>query len=159
MIFRLACLFCFLFLSNISYAQLTIKGTVLSENPVKASVHIQGEKVEHDMYLYKKSDIEVGGKTVRRTRYDLPWAIVKDRNYTLRFTDGDIQKVMFVHGAVPSDIIPKQKYIIDIDLTQKDNADIMIVVFWSKIANAFLAMPMTERDEIMRHSYDPSIWQ
>ena len=156
---RFTCLIFTILSFLICDAQLTIKGTVLSENPVSASIHIQDERNDHHVYLYKKNDIEVGGRRVRRTKYELPWDIAKDRNYTLRFTDGSIQKVMFVHGAVPADIIPKQKYIIDIDLTNKENADVMIVIFWSKLADAFLAMPMTELDEIIRHSYDPSIWE
>ncbi|HKL02391.1 MAG TPA: hypothetical protein VJ911_01900, partial [Cryomorphaceae bacterium] len=88
-----------------------------------------------------------------------PWAIGKNVNHTLKFTDGTVEKVVFVHGPVPDDIMPKQKFVLDIDLTNPDNADVMLVIFWSTEERAYIALPLDEMEKIKRKAYDPSIWE
>jgi hypothetical protein len=148
----------FLFSENLN-AQLKVYGTVYSEGPVRASVDVEGEPDTYFLYLKPKKDVEWNGQMVKQTKYQLPWEVKKNVNHTIKFTDGTVEKTVFIHGPVPEEISPKQKFIIDIDLTNPDNADVMLVVFWSTIDKAYLALPLTELEKIKEHSYEPSFWE
>jgi len=156
---RIFILFSLILLSITCQGQLKIYGTVYSEGPVRASVDVAGEPDTYFLYLKAKKDIEWNGRVVKQTKYQLPWEVVKNVNHTIKFTDGTVEKTVFIHGPVPDEIAPKQKFIIDIDLTNPDNADVMLVVFWSAIEKAYIALPLTELKKIKEHSLEPSFWE
>ncbi len=146
------------FTANGLRAQLFIKGDLYSEGPVRASFKMNEDTTTHFLYLEAKKKTQRNGMEVHQTKYELPWDIVKGDDYTISFTDGTVEKVIFVQGAVPKDVVPKQKFIIDIDLTNSRNADVMLVVFYSTELREYTALPYTELEEIKRQSADPTIW-
>ncbi len=139
-------------------AQLFIKGDLFSEGPVRASFKMNKDTTTYFMYLEAKKKTQRNGMEVHQTKYELPWDIQRGDDYTISFTDGTVEKVIFVQGAVPENVIPKQKFIIDIDLTNSRNADVMLVVFYSMDLREYTALPYTELEEIKRQSADPTIW-
>ncbi|MCA1764258.1 MAG: hypothetical protein LC664_14890 [Flavobacteriales bacterium] len=140
-------------------AQLKLYGKIYSEGVVRATLDVEGESDTYFLYLNPKGETEWNGQIVKETKYKLPWPIGKNVNHTLKFTDGTVEKVVFVHGPVPEDIVPKQKFILDIDLTNPDNAGVMLVIFWSKKERAYVALPLDEMDKIKEQAYDASIWE
>ncbi|MFN2430526.1 MAG: hypothetical protein ABR574_10950 [Cryomorphaceae bacterium] len=140
-------------------AQLKLYGKIYSEGVVRATLNVEGEPDTYFLYLKPKGETEWNGQKVQETKYKLPWPIGKNVNHTLKFTDGTVEKVVFVHGPVPEDIVPKQKFILDIDLTNPDNAGVMLVIFWSKKERAYVALPLDEMDKIKEQAYDASIWE
>lgn len=153
---------CFLLLIgsySIVQAQLKLYGKIYSEGVVRATLDVEGESDTYFLYLKPKGETEWNGQKVQETKYKLPWPIGKNVNHTLKFTDGTVEKVVFVHGPVPENIVPKQKFILDIDLTNPDNADVMLVIFWSTKENAYVALPLDEMEKIKQQAYDPSIWE
>lgn len=99
------------------------------------------------------------GQQVFRTKYEFPWDVVKDYNHTIKITDGTVEKILFVDGSVPEETLPKQKFILDIDLTDPESADMMIVVFWSLKDDGYVALPYTELEDIRKRCVDPSVYK
>ncbi len=140
-------------------AQLKLRGVIYSEGPIQAALSVESYPETHFLYLDTKHNVDWNGQKVFKTNYDLPWDVVKDYNHTIKFTDGTVEKIVFIDGTVPEDIVPKQKYFLDIDLTNQSTADVMIVVFWSLQDDAYVALPYTEVEEIRRRCVDPSIYK
>lgn len=139
--------------SSISYGQLKIYGTVYSNGPVRTSFKIEGLNKNNFLYLDPKANTTIGGEEVRQTKYSLPWSMSPEYNYTIKFTDGTVEKEIYVRGAVPNGLIPKQKFVIDIDLT--DDSEDKFVVMWSRVENSYVAIPLSEMELISEKGFTP----
>jgi hypothetical protein len=148
----------FLLIGN-AKAQLRMKGTIFSNGPVQIALSIETYHETHFMYLEELDEVQRNGEEVFRSNYDLPWLIVKDYNHTIKVTDGTVEKIIFVQGDVPDNIIPKQTYQIDIDLTDDSNADMLLVVFWSLPDDSYIALPYAELETIKAKCMDPFFWE
>lgn len=148
-----------IFTTFCAQAQLRLRGFIYSEGPIQASLKVESYPDTHFLYLDTKHGVEFNGREVFRTRYDLPWDVVKDYNHTIKFTDGTVEKIVFVDGSVPEDIVPKQKFYLDIDLTNGETADEMVVVFWSLPDDEYIALPLSQLAVIREKCMDPSIWK
>lgn len=146
-------------LSGNARAQLNIRGTVFSEGPIQVSLSIETYHETHFTYVDTLKQVKLNGQKVYKSDYVLPWAIVKDYNHTIKFNDGTFEKIIFVHGDVPDDIIPKQNYKIDVDLTDVSSDDILLVVFWSLPDDAYIALPYGELETIKAKCMNPSFWE
>jgi len=135
------------------WAQLKLYGMIYSDGPVRASFKVEGLNKNNFLYLDPKPKTTMDGETVRQTKYSLPWDMSKDYNYTIKFTDGNVEKEIYIRGAAPDGIVPKQKFIIDIDLT--DSTEDKLVVLWSRAENSYVAIPLSEMEMISEKGFTP----
>lgn len=140
-------------------AQLKLRGVIYSQGPVQVALSVETYSETHFLYLTEGVETEKDGYMVIREEYDFPWDIVKDYNHTLKFTDGTAEKIIFVDGNVPDYILPKQKFIINIDLTNPASSNDMLVIFWSLLRDEYVAFRYEEIEEIRRQCVDPSVYK
>lgn len=141
-----------------SLGQLRLKGTVYSESIVKASVKALGITDWMDVYFSPPKKIKNDGLIYIQTKYEIPWAIEKGTDHAIRFTDGLVEKMIFVSGAVPENINPRQKFIIDIDLVESHEPDMTLIVFWSIVSESYKAMPLSQLPQIIEEADPHFIW-
>lgn len=140
-------------------SQLVIKGIIYSDNIVMASVEPQHSHEREVLYLYPLKKNEEGADSEFSTKYEVPIRMLKNENYILRFTDGKVQKMVYVSGAVPEEIIPKQKFRIDIDLVSNDESDMTLIIFWSISQSSYRALPLSQINEIRSDAQPDFFWE
>lgn len=149
-----------LFVSNSKcFSQLAIRGTIYSDNIVTASIEPEHIHEREPLYLYPTKKSGVDESTEFFTKYEVPERLVKNENYIIRFTDGTVEKVVYVSGAVPEEIIPKQKFHLDIDLKGKEEPDMTLIIFWSMSQSSYRALPLSRIDEIRSDSDPDFFWE
>jgi len=141
-----------------AHAQLIIKGTVYSESIVKATVTAQRVTDLEPVYLAPAKKIKNDGMTYYQTKYEVPWGMDKGIDHVVKFTDGLVDKMIYVSGAIPKGINPKQKYIIDIDLIESDNPDMTLIVFWSMESMSYKALPLSKLRTIREEAHPDFLW-
>lgn len=152
-------LFAFFAGSISGFSQLVIKGIIYSDNIVSASVEPEHSHERAVLYLYPTKKNGDGADSEFSTKYEVPERMVKNENYVLRFTDGKVEKIVFVSGAVPQEITPKQKFRIDIDLVSTDEPDMTLIVFWSLSQSSYRALPLSQIEEIRADSHSDFFWE
>lgn len=139
-------------------AQLQIKGSVYSESIVRATVKAQGITGWREVYFSSSKKIKNDGLIYYRTKYEIPWKMEKGIDHAIKFTDGLVEKMIFVSGIIPEDIYPKQKFTIDIDLVESDEPDMTLIVFWSIPSSSFKALPLSQLKTIKREAHPDFKW-
>ncbi len=141
------------------FSQLVIKGVIYSDNLVMASLKSEHSLEREVLYLYppRKNDGEEDTKF--STKYQVPERMVKNENYILRFTDGKVEKMVYISGAVPKDIAPKQKFRIDIDMLSNDESDMTLIVYWSISQSSYRALPLSQINEIRSDASPDFFWE
>lgn len=139
-------------------AQLRIKGNVYSESIVRATVKAQGITDWREVYFAESKKIKNDGLIYYRTKYEIPWKLEKGIDHAIRFTDGLVEKMIFVSGIIPEEIYPKQKFTIDIDLVESDEPDMTLIVFWSITSSSFKALPLSQIETIKREAHPAFKW-
>src|SRR5690554_4546663 len=141
-----------------SEAQLRIKGTIYSESIVRATVKAHGITDWREVYFSQSKKIKNDGLIYYRTKYEIPWKMDKGIDHAIRFTDGLVEKMIFVSGTIPEDIYPKQKFTIDIDLVLGIEPDMTLIVFWSIPSSSFKALPLSQLELIKREAHPDFKW-
>lgn len=141
-----------------SNAQLRIQGNVYSESLVRATVKAPGITDWREVYFAPPKKIKSDGLIYYRTKYEVPWQIEKGIDHAIRFTDGLVEKMIFVSGVIPEDIYPKQKFTIDIDLVESDEPDMTLIVFWSIPSSSFKALPLSKLETIKSEAHPDFVW-
>ena len=141
-----------------SNAQLKIVGNVYSESYVRATVKAQGITDWREVYFSRPKRIKNDGLVYYRTKYEIPWNIDKGIDHAIKFTDGLVEKMIFVSGVVPQDIYPKQKFTIDIDLVEGIEPDMTLIVFWSIPSSSYKALPLSQLDVIKQEAHPDFKW-
>lgn len=138
------------FLTNLSsgFSQLTMRGVIYSDGIVKATIQRGQTDNRQALYLYAPQEKINKNDTTYTTKYEVPGRLVKNKDYILRFTDGTVEKIVYVSGAIPESIVPKQKFRIDIDLTDHPEPEMTLIVFWSISQSSYRALPLSKLDEI-----------
>jgi len=149
---------CALIYSNSSLAQLKISGTVISEGPVEIKLTHLSDGNTYVLEGLKTRPMEHEGETIWKTKYSFPYGFEKNYEYAIRFTDGTVEKTIIIHGPVPEGLWPKQKYEVDIDLTDAGSSDQTLVVYWSEIHDEYRSRPAYEMERINAEAYQPLIW-
>ena len=139
-------------------AQLRIKGTIYSESIVRATVKAPGITDWQEVYFAAPKRKKNDGLTYYRTKYEIPWQLEKGIDHAIRFTDGLVEKMIFVSGVIPEEIYPKQKFIIDIDLVESEEADMTLIVFWSIPSSSFKALPLSQLGIIINEAHPNFRW-
>lgn len=139
-------------------AQLRIQGTIYSESIVRATVKAPGITDWRELYTATPKRIKNDGLIYYRTKYEVPWQMEKGIDHAIRFTDGLVEKMIFVSGVIPEDIYPRQKFIIDIDLVESDEPDMTLIVFWSIPSNSYKALPLSQLETIKREAHPNFKW-
>ncbi len=142
-----------------SYAQLIIKGTVYSESIVRATVTAQRITDLEPVYLAPARKVKNDGMTYYQTKYEVPWRMDKGIDHVIKFTDGLVEKMIYVSGAIPKEINPRQKYIIDIDLIESKNPDMTLIVFWSMNSMSYKALPLSKLRTIRKEAHHDFHWE
>lgn len=138
--------------------QLTIKGTIYSEGLAIATVSAQGITGMEDVYLGPEKKVSRDGLDYYERKYEVPWRIEKGVDHVIKFTDGLVEKIVYISGVVPSGINPKQKFIIDIDLIEYENADMTLIVFWSMTSSSYKGLPLSKLDQIREEAHNDFYW-
>lgn len=152
-------LFAFFAGSISCFSQLVIKGIIYSDNIVMASVRSEHSLEREVLYLYPPKKNDEGEDSEFSTKYEVPERMVKNENYILRFTDGKVEKMVYVSGAVPKDIAPKQKFRIDIDMLSNDESEMTLIVYWSISQSSYRALPLSQINEIRSDAHPDFFWE
>lgn len=139
-------------------AQLTVKGTIYSESVAMATVAAQGITGRQEVYLAPPKKMTKAGMTYYECKYEIPWRIEKGIDHVIRFTDGLVEKIIYISGVVPKEINPKQKFIIDIDLIENENSDMTLIVFWSMESYSYKALPLSQLPQIREEAHSDFFW-
>lgn len=139
-------------------AQLTIKGTVYSEGIAVATVVAQGITSKQEVYLAQPKKMVSDGLAYYECKYEIPWRMEKGIDHVIKFTDGLVEKVIYISGVVPKEINPKQKFIIDIDLIENDEPDMTLIVFWSMKSSSYKALPLSQLAQIREEAHLDFFW-
>lgn len=139
-------------------AQLRIQGTIYSESIVRATVKAPGITDWREVYFAPPKRMKNDGLIYYRTKYEIPWQLEKGIDHAIRFTDGLVEKMIFVSGVIPEGIYPKQKFTIDIDLVESDEADMTLIVFWSIPSSSFKALPLSQLKIIKNEAHPDFKW-
>jgi hypothetical protein len=150
----------FILLLNFSFAraQLKISGTVISEGPVEIKLTHLSDGNTYTLEGTKTRPMDKDGETTWKTKYSFPYGFEKNYEYAIRITDGTVEKTILIHGPVPEGIWPKQKYEVNIDLTDASSSDQTLVVYWSEIHDEYRGRPAYELERINSEAYQPLIW-
>lgn len=149
------------FLSNplTCSSQLIVKGTVTSEGLTRVTFKSDQSAETIPMYLYEPKEIIEAGDTFYIAKYEAPIRMLKNHNYIMRFTDGTVEKTIYVSGAVPEGIIPKQKFRVDIKLIDPDDPDMTLILFWSMSQSSYRALPLSEIETIRTDACPDFFWE
>ena len=139
-------------------AQLRIKGNIYSESIVRATVKAQGVTGWQEVYFAQSKKIKNDGLIYYQTKYEIPWKMEKGIDHAIKFTDGLVEKLIFVSGIIPEEIYPKQKFTIDIDLVESDEPDMTLIVFWSITSSSYKALPLSKLEIIKREAHPDFKW-
>lgn len=148
----------FIFAIQSVWAQLSIKGTVYSESIARVTFHSDENETALPVYLYPPKQEINDGDTILAARYEAPIRFTKGHNYYMLFTDGTVQKLVYVSGAVPEGISPKQKFQIDISLIDPTESDMTLIVFWSVSQRSYRALPLSRINEIRTDAPEDFFW-
>lgn len=139
-------------------SQLTIKGTIYSESIALGTVAAQGITRRQDVYLASPKKMNRNGLVYYESKYEVPWRIEKGIDHVIKFTDGLVEKIIYISGVVPTEINPKQKFIIDIDLIENDEPDMTLIVFWSMKSSSYKALPLSLLPQIREEAHTDFFW-
>lgn len=146
--------FLIMMLVHPAVGQLRLKGTVYSESIVRASVKALGLTDWREVYFGPPKKLRSDDLIYYQTKYEIPWRMEKGIDHAIRFTDGLVEKTIFISGAVPEGINPRQKFTIDIDLVESHEVDMTLIVFWSIPSQSYKAMPLSQLSSIFEEA-DP----
>lgn len=158
------CLLCisslfFLMSFQKALSQLTVKGTIYSESIAVATVAAQGITNRQAVYMAPPKRINNDGLVYFECNYEVPWRMEKGIDHVIRFTDGLVEKIIYISGVVPQEINPKQKFIIDIDLIENEHPDMTLIVFWSLKSSSYKALPLSQLPEIREEAHPDFLWE
>lgn len=138
--------------------QLTVKGTIFSESVAIATVVAQGITNKQEVFLGPPKKRINDGLEYYECKYEVPWRIEKGIDHVIKFTDGLVEKIIYISGVVPKAINPKQKFIIDIDLIENDEPDMTLIVFWSITTSSYKALPLSQLAQIRQEAHPDFFW-
>lgn len=104
-------------------AQLHFKGKVTTTDSTVCQITITHASDGFSRVIYPN----------RKGNWKLPYWLQKNYDYSIRFTDGTVEKFVIIWGAAPEDVWIDQKILLDVNLTDLANADRTLIFYFSPI--------------------------
>ena len=131
-------------------AQIQIKGNVITicdtlDVPTPSVVRITHISNGHTTDVYPNA----------KGKYRIPYWLEKNYVYSIRITDGTVERVVIFYGAAPEAVFPYQRILLDIDLTNVSNADRTLIFYYSEISCKYEHGHLDELNKFEHLMYAP----